>query len=116
MRTSQIKRINHIIVPFIAVLFAANVAATTPAKTTTAISKPLTQSTVMSSNLQGRININTATAKELTTLHGIGRKKAQAIVDYREMHGPFTTLEDLQQVKGISTGIVKKITSGIRIE
>lgn len=49
-----------------------------------------------------KVNVNTATAEELVeTLKGIGPKKAQAIIDYRTKHGPFTTLEQLKEVKGI---------------
>ncbi|MDX2073034.1 MAG: helix-hairpin-helix domain-containing protein [Alphaproteobacteria bacterium] len=48
------------------------------------------------------ININTASAAELDkALIDIGPKKAQAIVDYRNQHGPFKTLDDLRHVKGI---------------
>ena len=47
------------------------------------------------------VNINTARVEELDILPGIGPKMAQAIVDYRESHGRYYTLEDLLQVKGI---------------
>ena len=40
------------------------------------------------------VNINTATKEELTTLKGIGDKKAQAIIDYRKKNGAFKTVED----------------------
>lgn len=49
----------------------------------------------------GAININTATKDELVALPGIGPAKAQAIVDHRKAHGPFKTVEDLKDVKGI---------------
>jgi len=49
----------------------------------------------------GAININTATKDELVALPGIGPAKAQAIVDYRKAHGPFKTIEELKDVKGI---------------
>ncbi|ENH7110827.1 ComEA family DNA-binding protein [Vibrio fluvialis] len=53
------------------------------------------------------VNINTAPAEELATLlKGIGLKKAQAIVDYREANGAFKSKEDLTQVKGIGPAIV----------
>ena len=47
------------------------------------------------------ININTALAEELVQLKGIGPKKATAITEYRENHGPFITPEDLMKVPGI---------------
>ena len=48
------------------------------------------------------IDINTATAEELTALPGLGPRKAAALVAYREAHGPFATLADAAAVKGIS--------------
>ena len=47
------------------------------------------------------ININTASAEELTSLKGIGEKTAQAIVEYREKNGAFKAIEDIKNVKGI---------------
>ena len=55
-----------------------------------------------------RININTATAGELATLHGVGAKTAQAIVDYRQMFGGFQSVEDLVKVKGIGQKTLDK--------
>ncbi|ATY82461.1 ComEA family DNA-binding protein [Aeromonas veronii] len=49
----------------------------------------------------GKLNINTATLAELTSLKGIGDKKAQAIVDYREKQGKFTSVDQLADVNGI---------------
>ena len=46
-------------------------------------------------------NINTATKQELTTLPYIGEVKAEAIISYRQNHGPFTTNHDIQNVDGI---------------
>jgi competence protein ComEA len=48
-----------------------------------------------------KVNINTASAEELTQLKGVGEKYAEAIVQYREEHGPFTKAEDIQNVPGI---------------
>ncbi|EEY38151.1 DNA uptake protein [Vibrio mimicus MB451] len=54
------------------------------------------------------VNINTASAEELATLlKGIGLKKAQAIVDYREANGPFISIDDLTNVKGIGEATVR---------
>ncbi|NOJ17111.1 ComEA family DNA-binding protein [Vibrio jasicida] len=55
------------------------------------------------------VNVNTASAEEIATLlNGIGEKKAEQIVEYREEHGPFKTAADLSKVKGIGEATVKK--------
>ena len=48
-----------------------------------------------------KININTASADELTNLKGIGEKKAKMIIDFREDNGPFKQPEDIIKVPGI---------------
>lgn len=55
------------------------------------------------------ININTANAETIAkTLKGIGIKKAEAIVEYRQTFGEFAALEELVEVKGIGGAIVEK--------
>lgn len=54
------------------------------------------------------ININTASEAELSQLHGISSKKAQAIILYRTMIAPFTSVDDLDKVKGIGKATVDK--------
>jgi len=56
-----------------------------------------------------RINVNTAPSSELVVLPGIGPKKAEAIVLYREANGPFATVDDLIQVKGIGPKTLEKL-------
>jgi competence protein ComEA len=48
-----------------------------------------------------KININTASAEELSQLKGIGPSHAAKIVAYREKNGPFKMPQDLTQVSGI---------------
>jgi competence protein ComEA len=47
------------------------------------------------------VNLNTATLDQLEALPGIGPVLAQRILDYREQHGPFTSIDDLSNVSGI---------------
>ena len=55
------------------------------------------------------VNINQADATSISTnLKGIGLKKAQAIVEYRQKHGAYKTAEDLSMVKGIGVKTVEK--------
>ena len=56
----------------------------------------------------GKVNINTATATQLTALHGIGPKKAELIVAHREANGWFGSPEDLQEIKGFGPKTVEK--------
>ena len=59
------------------------------------------------------VNINTATKEELTSLKGVGEKRAQEILNYRTKNGPFKTVDDLDKVPGIGPGIMKQIRSEI---
>lgn len=55
------------------------------------------------------VNINTATASEIQDkLVGIGAKKAQAIVEYREKNGKFLNVEQLTEVSGIGKATLEK--------
>jgi competence protein ComEA len=56
----------------------------------------------------GKVNINEADAAVLAGLNGIGTAKAEAIVAYRKEHGPFRTIDDLANVKGIGPAFVDK--------
>ena len=53
------------------------------------------------------ININTADVAVLASLNGIGESKAKAIVAYRDENGPFQSVEDLANVKGIGARTVE---------
>lgn len=56
-----------------------------------------------------RVSINTVSADDLArVMNGVGLKKAQAIVSYREEYGPFKTLDDLKQVPGMGSALVER--------
>ncbi len=55
----------------------------------------------------GLVNINTATLNELTSLDGIGEKKAQAIIDYRIENGSFRSIEELGNISGIGDTLIE---------
>lgn len=61
------------------------------------------------------ININTATAAQLDTLPGIGAKKAEAIIEYRENNGPFLKIEDIKNVSGIGDKIFEQLRELITV-
>lgn len=62
------------------------------------------------------VDLNSAGLEELCSLPGVGEKKAQAILDYREEHGPFSGIEELDQVDGISTKSIEAWRSRLYIE
>ena len=72
--------------------------------------------TTPSNSKQGTVNINTATLEELQTIKGIGKKKAEAILQYRKEHGAFRTNEDLLQVKGIGKKALEAIESQVTFQ
>jgi len=55
------------------------------------------------------IDLNTATVEQLETLPGIGKVKAQAIVDYRKKNGPFKSTEEVMEVRGIGPATYESI-------
>ncbi|MBR6451485.1 MAG: ComEA family DNA-binding protein [Lachnospiraceae bacterium] len=57
----------------------------------------------------GKVDLNTADAKLLKTLPGIGDVKANAIVAYREAHGRFSSVDEVKQVDGIKDGLFSQI-------
>ena len=69
-----------------------------------------------SNSKKGTVNINTATLEELQTIKGIGKKKAEAILQYRKEHGAFRTKEDLLQVKGIGKKALEAIESQVTFQ
>ena len=57
----------------------------------------------------GKVNINTASAEQLTTLPGVGAKLAARILDYRQKSGAFKSVSELMNVRGIGEKNLKKI-------
>lgn len=52
------------------------------------------------------VNINTADKETLMTVKGVGEKRAEAIIAFREQNGPFKSVDDLLLVKGVGQSIV----------
>jgi len=63
----------------------------------------------------GEININRADLRDLTELSGIGEVRAQSILDYREEHGPFQDISEIQEVSGIGTATFENIRDDITV-
>lgn len=67
-------------------------------------------------NTSTKININTANAKELESLKGIGPATAKNIISYREEYGGFSTIEEIMNVKRIGEKTFAKIQDFITVE
>ncbi|MGB9800780.1 MAG: helix-hairpin-helix domain-containing protein [Thermanaerothrix sp.] len=62
-----------------------------------------------------RLDINQASVEQLETLPGIGKTRAEAIIEYRQKHGKFDTIEQIQNVPGIGPGIFEQIREFITV-
>ncbi len=62
------------------------------------------------------VDLNAASAETLAvTMQGVGLEKAQAIVDYRDQHGPFVSVEEITAVRGIGPATLEKNRSKLVI-
>ncbi len=63
-----------------------------------------------------RVNLNTATQAELELLPGIGPAMAKRILEYRSTHGKFTSVDQLDSVKGIGTKTMAKLRPLVSVD
>jgi len=66
--------------------------------------------------ITGLININTATQAELEALPEVGPATAQRLIEYRNANGPFATIEDIQNVRGIGPATFEAIKPFITVK
>ena len=59
------------------------------------------------------LDLNTADIRALQTLPGIGPARAQRMLDYREAHGPFRSVEELAAVEGIGPALVEQLREAV---
>ena len=67
------------------------------------------------SDVKGKVDINQATVQELAKLPGLGKKKAEAIVVYRNEKGNFSAVEDLLKIDGIGKKTLEKIRGSLTV-
>jgi len=82
----------------------------------TPLSWPVKQSANPGQAEDSLVNINTATVAQLDALPGIGPKYAERIIAYREAHGPFSSPDQIVQVKGIGPATYEKIEGRITVD
>jgi len=63
-----------------------------------------------------KIDINTANKAQLQSISGIGEKRAESIIAYREKNGPFSKISDIKKVSGIKDGLFNQIKDQISVE
>lgn len=73
-------------------------------------------SLLFTSMVWAQVNINNADAETLATLNGIGKAKAEAIVKHRQSNGPFKSVDELTEVKGIGEKMLEKLREEITIK
>jgi len=81
-----------------------------------AVNPSITETNEGESSGGKKININTASAKELEELPGIGPVLAEKIVSYREANGPFKSIDELKKVSGIGEKRFQAIKDLIVVE
>ncbi|MGP4034837.1 ComEA family DNA-binding protein [Pantoea agglomerans] len=65
---------------------------------------------------QEQVSINEATAEQLSAvMNGVGLKKAQAIVSYREQYGPFSAIQQLSEVPGIGNALIERNAARLKL-
>ena len=87
----------------------------TASLTVTAMEESKTIQTKVEQVQQTLVDINSADATQLSTLKGIGAKRAQAIIDYRSQYGKFTSLEQIVEVKGVGKNFLVANKGAIKI-
>ena len=87
----------------------SSVATTAPAPAASKNTGPQVKKEQVAVTDEGTVSINTATAEEFASvMNGVGMKKAQAIVSYREELGKFTDIEQLREVPGIGAALFER--------
>lgn len=91
------------------VIYVPTAGETPPAAATGASSQ------VANNGPQEKVNLNTATKEQLCQINGIGDKKADLILQYRQEHGQFTSLDELKEINGFGEKTVAKLKDSLSI-
>ncbi len=69
----------------------------------------------VSASSGGRVSLNSATAQEFESLPGVGPVLAQRIVDFRSEHGPFPSIDRLDDVSGIGAALMGQLRTHVQL-
>ena len=70
--------------------------------------KPGKDGSTKAAKADGKININEASRAQLMKLSGVGPGTADRIIEYRQAHGPFRRVQDLEKVEGVGKGVIER--------
>jgi competence protein ComEA len=87
-----------------------------PTTTSTSVATTSQDQTAASSQTTSKINLNSVTKEQLMQINGIGEKKADLIISYRQEHGQFKQMEELKDISGIGDKTYEVLKESLTLE